>query len=54
MSLRAMDLLVLKVPANFAIDAFTHALPEIYDVQVNSLHTYKILMVFWSQNNLCY
>ena len=54
MSLRAVDLLVLKVPANFAIDAFTHALPEIYDVQVNSLHTYKILMVFWSQNNFSY
>ena len=54
LSLRAVDLLVLKVPANFAMDAFTRALPDIYDIQVNSLHTYKILMVFCSQNTLCY
>lgn len=54
MKTKSVQLLVLKVPANFAIDAFMQALPDIFDVKVHSLHTYKILMVSCSQDILSY
>lgn len=48
----SVKLFVLKIPANFAIEAFIGDLPKKYVVRMHSVYTYKVLLIFRSQTPL--